>query len=73
MKAKTLSLLKYVFFLGLGVLFLYFVFRDQDIEKMLQDLRNADYGYLIFSMIFGYAAYLFRGLRWLLLLKNHEL
>lgn len=70
MKAKTLSLLKYVFFLGLGALFLYFVFRDQDIEKMLQDLRNADYGYLIFSMIFGYAAYLFRGLRWLLLLKT---
>ncbi len=70
MKAQILSFLKYVFFLGIGALFLYFVLRDQDIDKMLQDLRNAKYGYLIFSMIFGYAAYVFRGLRWLLLLKT---
>ncbi len=70
MKARALSLLKYLFFLGIGGLFLYFVFRDQDIDKMIDDLRNAKYEYLIFSMIFGYAAYVFRGLRWLLLLKT---
>ena len=70
MKARIFSLLKYLFFLGIGGLFLYFVFRDQDVDKMLYDLRNAKYGYLILSMIFGYAAYVFRGLRWLLLLKT---
>ena len=33
-------------------------------------MRSAEYKYLVASMIFGYAAYLFRALRWLLLLKT---
>ena len=69
MKAKLLSTLKYLFFLGIGVAILYAVFKDKDLEKMLADLRNAEYKWLLFSMVFGYAAYLFRGLRWLLLLE----
>ena len=36
---------------------------------MLEDLRNAEYKWLIFSMLFGYAAYIFRGLRWVLLIE----
>lgn len=68
MKAKLLSTLKYLFFLGIGIAILIVVFKDKDLDKMVEDLRNAEYKWLIFSMIFGYAAYLFRGLRWLLLL-----
>lgn len=70
MKAKLLSILKYLLFLSLGILILYVVFKDKDLEQMLEDLRNAEYKWLIFSMLFGYAAYLFRGLRWLLLLET---
>ena len=69
MKAKLLSALKYLFFLGIGVAILYAVFKDKDLEKMLADIQNAEYKWLVFSMVFGYAAYLFRGLRWLLLLE----
>jgi len=70
MKAKLLSTLKYLFFLGIGIAILIVVFKDKDLDKMVEDLRNAEYKWLIFSMIFGYAAYLFRGLRWLLLLET---
>jgi hypothetical protein len=70
MKAKLLSFLKYLFFLSLGALILYVVFKDKDLEKMLEDLKNAEYKYLIFSMVLGYAAYLFRALRWILLLET---
>jgi uncharacterized membrane protein YbhN (UPF0104 family) len=70
MKAKLLSSLKYLFFLSLGALILYVVFKDKDLEKMLEDLKNAEYKYLIFSMVLGYAAYLFRALRWILLLET---
>ena len=70
MAAKLLSSLKYLLFLGVGLLILYLVVKDQDLDQMLEDLRNAEYSYLLFSMLFGYAAYLFRGLRWLLLLKT---
>ena len=70
MKAKLLSFLKYLFFLSLGALILYVVFKDKDLDKMLEDLKNAEYKYLVFSMVLGYAAYLFRALRWILLLKT---
>ena len=33
-------------------------------------MKSAEYKYLLASMIFGYAAYLFRALRWLILLKT---
>ena len=70
MKAKLLSTLKYLFFLGIGIAILYAVFQDKDLEKMLADIQNAEYKWLVFSIVFGYAAYLFRGLRWLLLLET---
>lgn len=70
MKAKLFSTLKYLFFLGIGLSVLFFVFKDKDLEKMFVDLKNAEYKWLVFSMVFGYAAYLFRALRWLLLLET---
>ncbi|MDG1145926.1 MAG: lysylphosphatidylglycerol synthase transmembrane domain-containing protein [Flavobacteriales bacterium] len=70
MKAKLFSALKYLLFLSIGLSILFFVFKDKDLEKMLVDLKNAEYKWLVFSMVFGYAAYLFRALRWLLLLET---
>ena len=70
MKERFLSALKYVFFLILGCGILFLVLKGKDLNKMLEDLRSAEYKYLVASMVFGYAAYLFRALRWLLLLKT---
>tara|TARA_B100000575_G_scaffold290116_1_gene293136 strand:- start:102 stop:1115 length:1014 start_codon:yes stop_codon:yes gene_type:complete len=70
MREKLLSVLKYLFFLILGGGILYLVLKGKDLNKMLEDLRSAEYKYLVASMVFGYAAYLFRALRWLLLLKT---
>tara|TARA_B110000444_G_scaffold260884_2_gene309722 strand:- start:201 stop:1214 length:1014 start_codon:yes stop_codon:yes gene_type:complete len=70
MKDKLLSIFKYLFFLSLGAGILYLVFKGKDLNKMLEDLKGAEYKYLLASMVFGYAAYLFRALRWLLLLKT---
>jgi hypothetical protein len=70
MKEKLLSSMKYLLFLSFGILLLYFVFKDQDLNKLTKDLKSADYKYLLASMIFGYLAYVFRGLRWLILIKS---
>ena len=70
MKDKLLSVLKYLFFLILGGGILYLVLKGKDLNKMLEDLKSAEYKYLVASMVFGYAAYLFRALRWVLLLKT---
>ena len=70
MKEKLLSSMKYLLFLSFGILLLYFVFKDQDLNKLANDLKSADYKYLLASMVFGYLAYVFRGLRWLILIKS---
>ena len=70
MRENLLSVLKYLFFLILGGGILYLVLKGKDLNKMIEDLRSAEYKYLLASMVFGYAAYLFRALRWLLLLKT---
>ena len=70
MKGRLLSVFKYLFFLILGVGILCLVFKGKDLNKMLEDMKSAEYKYLLASMIFGYAAYLFRALRWLILLKT---
>ena len=70
MKERFLSALKYFFFLILGGGILFLVLKGKDLNKMLQDLKSAEYKYLVASMVFGYAAYLFRAIRWLLLLKT---
>tara|TARA_Y100000589_G_scaffold131144_1_gene124859 strand:- start:1171 stop:2184 length:1014 start_codon:yes stop_codon:yes gene_type:complete len=70
MKERLLSVIKYLFFLILGGAILYLVLKGKDLNKMLEDLKSAEYKYLVASMVFGYAAYLFRALRWLLLLKT---
>lgn len=70
MKEKLLSSMKYLLFLSFGILLLYFVFKDQDLNKLAKDLKSADYKYLLASMVFGYLAYVFRGLRWLILIKS---
>ena len=66
MKEKLLSVNKYLFFLILGCGILYLVLKGKDLNKMLEDLKSAEYKYLVASMVFGFSAYLFRALRWLL-------
>lgn len=50
-------------------LFLYLAFRKAEWSKLVSDFQSADYRYVIYSMIMGYAAFISRGLRWNLLLE----
>lgn len=69
MKKRIKDILKYLLFAGIAGLFLYLAFRSADWEQMLEDFRQADYRYVILSMLMGYAAFISRGLRWNLLLE----
>ena len=44
-------------------------FRQTDFRKLAEDLKRADYSWLILSLIFGFAAFLSRARRWILLIK----
>ena len=61
-------LIKIVLPLALGFLILYFLFRNTDFEKMWDTLKDANYGILAFSLIFGAFANYIRAHRWKLLI-----
>jgi uncharacterized protein (TIRG00374 family) len=60
---------RYLVFLSIGLGLLYLVFKDQDFNKLWEDIKGANYYFIAVSMIMGYLAIISRGLRWNILLK----
>lgn len=65
-KFKYLSSL---FFILVSGVFCWFAFKDVEYGKMKQIFKSVPIGLVILSMLFGYLAYIFRALRWLLLIE----
>jgi LPXTG-motif cell wall-anchored protein len=68
-KFPLLNTIKYLLFLGIGILLLYLAFRGKDLNSLLNDLTHANYYWVALSLLFGAAAYIVRGVRWLILLE----
>lgn len=62
-------LVKIVLPLLLGVVILYFLFRDTDISQMWAIIKNANWLILIFSLLFGLLGNTFRAFRWGLMIR----
>jgi glycosyltransferase 2 family protein len=72
MNKKILSLLQYLFFLGLGVFLVVWSLRNIDAneyDKMKQSLRNANYWYLIPVVLALLASHFSRAMRWKILME----
>lgn len=55
--------------LVLGVLILWFLYRDTDFDKMWITIKDADWGILALSLIFGPLGNIIRGIRWKMLIE----
>ncbi len=66
---KIVPILKYVILLGIGATLLWLAFRGQDLSKIVSDLKNANYNWVILSVIVSLIAHYIRGLRWRMLMK----
>lgn len=64
------NILKIVLFLGIGIALIVILFKDFDLKKMLDDLRNVDYFWVGMSMLCGLLAMISRGLRWNILIES---
>ncbi|MBK8881246.1 MAG: flippase-like domain-containing protein [Bacteroidales bacterium] len=60
---------KFTAFLAVGVLLLYFAFRNVNFTRLSADLKEADYSWLLLSILFGLFAYVSRARRWVLLIN----
>jgi uncharacterized protein (TIRG00374 family) len=63
------NVLKFVLPLALGILILYFLFRDIHPEEVWDILKHANYAILVFSLLFGLLGNTIRGYRWELLIR----
>lgn len=68
MKA-ALPILKYILLLAISGLLLWLAFRGQDISKILSELKNANYNWVLLSVLVSMVAHYVRGLRWKMLVK----
>lgn len=66
---KSISVLKYVFSLGLAFLLLYLAFRNVSFADFIARAREVDYSWVLFSIALSLVAYYARAYRWNILLK----
>jgi len=69
LKNKIIRFLKFFAFLVLGLLLLWLAFRNINFSKLANGLREANYIWLILSILFATFAYLSRARRWNLLIQ----
>jgi uncharacterized protein (TIRG00374 family) len=69
LKLSLASILKYVLFLGLAALLLYWAFKGQDLHKLAKSVKQANPIWIAASVIACLLAHVFRALRWNMLIK----
>ncbi|MBJ11246.1 MAG: hypothetical protein CMP66_07330 [Flavobacteriales bacterium] len=62
--------IKYILFFGIGVLLLYLAFNNQNPKELIEQLKTVDYLWVWLSMLFGFLAFISRGIRWIILIEN---
>ena len=68
--AKPLSKFLRIFIpLILGIIILYFLYRQTNFHELWRDIKGANWGILSFSLIFGLMGNVFRGIRWKLIIN----
>ena len=64
-----LKSLKYILFLLISTVLMYFAFKDQNLPEIVSKLSSIEYKWLIISILFGALAFVSRGLRWIYLIN----
>lgn len=71
MKKKSVQILQFIIFFGLGGGLMYWQFSgftDEQREQFYAGLRNADYFWFVIALLIGLGAHLLRAIRWQMLL-----
>jgi glycosyltransferase 2 family protein len=68
LKKGIIQALKFTAFLAIGVLLLWLAFRNVRFDYLVDGLKEADYFWLLLSVLFGLFAFLSRARRWMLLI-----
>ncbi len=69
MKKKFFNVLKYIFFLAIGVFLFWWLYKDQPIEEYIRSFSDLKYFWIILSVIFGIFSQISRAIRWNMLIR----
>ncbi len=69
MNKNTKIIFEFFVFLGLGILLLYMAFKDVNIAKLWADIKNANYWWVLLSLVFATLGFILRALRWKFLIE----
>lgn len=69
MRKGIIQALKFIGFLAVGLILLWFAFHNVDFRSLSKDLKEANYSWLILSVFFSLVAFLCRARRWQLLIN----
>jgi glycosyltransferase 2 family protein len=69
LKKSIIQILKFLGFLLVGLILLWLAFKDLDFSKVGKGLREANYSWLLLSLLFALLAYMSRARRWILLIN----
>ena len=69
MREKVLKIIKYIFFLGLGIGLTYWQSKGMNLQEELEKAKNMKWGFFGLSVIFGMIAHFSRAVRWRYLIQ----
>lgn len=67
---NTKRYLKVLLFAGLGFLILWLITRNQDVGKIWLEVRQANYGWVLLTLVFGVLSHIARAIRWNILIAE---
>ncbi len=69
LKKGIKQILKVILFIAIGVGLFIFVYKNIDTQETIKSLKNANYNWIILSVILGLVSHISRAMRWNLLIK----
>jgi hypothetical protein len=69
LKRKILKAFNFFVFLAIGILLLYLAFKGVNFDNLVNDLKQANYYWVLLSLVFAFIGYVSRAYRWKLLIE----
>jgi uncharacterized protein (TIRG00374 family) len=69
LRKKIFKTLRFLLFLSIAGILLYFAFRGVNFDDLWESFLNARYGFILLYLLFGFLSLLSRSYRWLLLIE----
>lgn len=64
------TIFRFAILLAIGIVLLLLAFRGQDLDSLVNDLKKADYGWVMVSVLAGFLAHGMRAVRWKMMISS---